>query len=305
MNDGDQLRRFLFEDAPLRGHWVRIEDAWREAREHQQLPPAVRELLGQALAATVLLAGSLKFDGTLTLQLQGGNGLVPMLVAQATSELTLRGVAHVDPQALEAGTADDAQFTALVGDGQLVISVEQGEGASPWQGIVPLVGNSLAACLEQYFEASEQVATCVVLAASDFSAAGVLLQKLPTPGGPGEAEEAQVRDVWDEAAALLATVDREELLAREPEDLLARLFPSHDLRLFEGTPVGFACRCGRERVATMLQSLGRAEIDSILEEQGTVTVTCEFCQRPYTFDAVDAGQLFLAVPSAPPPDKLN
>jgi molecular chaperone Hsp33 len=305
VSEHDQLRRFLFEDAPLRGHWVRLEDAWREAREHQQLPPAVRELLGEALAATVLLAGSLKFNGTLTLQLQGGNGLVPMLVAQATSELTLRGVAHVDPQALDAGMADDADFAALVGDGQMVISVEQGEGASPWQGIVPLVGSSLSACLEQYFEASEQVATSVSLAASDFSAAGVLLQKLPTPGGPGEAGEAQLRDLWEEAAAMLATVDREELLAREPDDLLARLFPSHDLRLFEGSPVGFACRCGRERVATMLQSLGRAEIDSILEEQGTVTVTCEFCQRPYSFDAVDAGQLFLAVPAAEPPESLN
>jgi molecular chaperone Hsp33 len=305
VSESDVLRRFLFEDAPLRGHWVRLEDAWREAREHQQLPPAVRELLGEALAATVLLAGSLKFNGTLTLQLQGGNGLVPMLVAQATSDLTLRGVAHVDPQALDAGTADDALFTALVGDGQLVISVEQGEGASPWQGIVPLVGNSLSACLEQYFEASEQVATSVVLAASDFSATGVLLQKLPTPGGPGEAEEAQVHDLWEEAAAMLATVDREELLAREPDDLLARLFPSHDLRLFEGSPVSFACRCGRERVATMLQSLGRAEIDSILDEQGAVTVTCEFCQQPYTFDAVDAGQLFLEVPAAEPPESLN
>ncbi|MEO8308603.1 MAG: Hsp33 family molecular chaperone HslO [Pseudomonadota bacterium] len=305
MSENDQLRRFLFEDAPLRGHWVRLEDAWREAREHQQLPPAVRELLGEALAATVLLAGSLKFDGTLTLQLQGGSGLVPMLVAQATSELTLRGVAHVDAQALAAGTADEAQFKALVGDGQLVISVEQGEGASPWQGIVPLVGDSLSACLEQYFEASEQVATCVVLAASDFSAAGVLLQKLPAPGGPGEAEEAQLRDVWDEAAALLKGADPEELLAREPDDLLARVFPSFDVRLFDGSPVSFACRCGRERVATMLQSLGREEIDSILEEQGTVTVTCEFCQRPYTFDAVDAGQLFLEVPAAQPPPSMN
>jgi molecular chaperone Hsp33 len=305
VSESDQLRRFLFEDAPLRGHWVRLEDAWREAREHQQLPPAVRGLLGEALAATVLLAGSLKFNGTLTLQLQGGNGLVPMLVAQATSDLTLRGVAHVDPLAREAGTAEDAAFTELVGDGQLVISVEQGEGAQPWQGIVPLVGESLSACLEQYFEASEQVATCVVLAASDFSAAGVLLQKLPTPGGPGEAEEAQVRDLWEQAAAQLATVDHEELLAREPDDLLARLFPSYDLRLFEGSPVSFACRCGRERVATMLQSLGREEIDSIVAEQGAVTVTCEFCQRPYTFDAVDAGQLFLEVPAAEPPNSVN
>ena len=305
MSENDQLRRFLFEDAPLRGHWVCLEDAWREARAHQQLPRAARALLGEALAATALLAGSLKFDGTLTLQLQGGAGRVTMLVAQATSDLTLRGVVHMaaDPD----GTAalDDTDFAALVGDGQLLITVEQGAGAAPWQGIVSLAGQSLSACLERYFEVSEQVPTRVVLAADDFRAAGMLLQKLPTTAGQGEAGEALVRDLWDEAATAFAAVGREELLSLLPEDLLARVFATHDLRLFGGSPVRFACRCGRERVATMLQSLGKSEIDSILAEQGAVTVTCEFCQRPYTFDAVDAGQLFLDVPAIEPPGTLN
>jgi len=303
VSEQDQLRRFLFEDAPLRGHWVRLADTWREARAHQQLPPAVQELLGEALAAAGLLAGSLKFEGTLTLQLQGGNGLVSMLVAQATSELTLRGVAHVNVR--EHGdekTPDD--FAALVGRGQLIISIERGPDAAPWQGVVSLAGRSLAECLERYFEVSEQVPTRVVLAADNDAAAGIFLQKLPGPSTQGEASEARLQDLWEEARLLLSTVKQDELLASEPTDLLARVFAGHDLRLFEGNAVRFACRCGRERVATMLQSMGREEIDSIIAEQGSVTVTCEFCQRPYVFDAVDAASLFVAI-AVDPPGSVN
>ena len=299
MSEHDQLWRFLFEDAPLRGHWVRLADTWREARAHQQLPAPVQELLGEALAAAGLLAGSLKFDGTLTLQLQGGNGLVSMLVAQATSEHTLRGVAHVrQEQGADTQSLDD--FTALVGDGQLIISIERGPDTAPWQGIVSLAGRSLAACLERYFEVSEQIPTRVILAADDARAAGIFLQKLPGPANQGEAAEARLQDLWDEARVLLATVKQDELLASEPEALLGKVFADHDLRLFQGSAVRFACRCGRERVATMLQSMGREEIESIIAEQGAVTVTCEFCQRPYVFDAVDAARLFVALPVDPP-----
>lgn len=288
MSEADSLRRFLFEDAPLRGHWVNLAATWREAREHQALPPAVRDLLGEALAAVALLAASLKFDGLLTLQLQGGSGPVSMLVAQATSELALRGVAGIrDGQ--ETGSQG---FAALVGEGQLVITLERADGTRLWQGIVPLGGDSLASCLERYFEVSEQLPTRVVLAADAHHAGGLLLQKLPSPTATGEAIEARHHDTWEEAVALLATLAGEELLATDCRTLLGRLFNGHDLRLFEGEALRFACRCNRERVGAMLQSLGQEEIESILAEQGAVTVTCEFCMKPYRFDAVDAAQLF-------------
>jgi len=304
VSETDQLWRFLFEDAPLRGHWVRLADTWREARAHQQLPASAQELLGQALAAAGLLAGSLKFDGTLTLQLQGSNGLVSMLVAQATSQYSLRGVAHVNQEERGATAPVGNDFSALVGDGQLIITLERGADAPPWQGIVSLAGRSLADCLERYFEVSEQIPTRVVLAADDASAAGVFLQKLPGPANQGEASEARLQDLWDEARLLLSTVRQDELLASEPADLLSKVFAGHDLRLFTGSAVRFACRCGRERVATMLQSMGRGEIESIIAEQGSVTVTCEFCQRPYVFDAVDAARLFVAL-AVDPPGSLN
>jgi molecular chaperone Hsp33 len=313
----DKLRRFLFENAPMRGHWVRLESSWRAAREHQHLAPPVRDLLGEALVATTLLAGALKFKGTLTLQLSGGTGLVSMLIAQCTNELALRGVAHMAET--KAGVSADteldanlhesrlaaATFAELAGKGQLIVTVEQGEGAPPWQGIVPLEGDCLAACLERYFEASEQLPTRIVLAANVNHAAGMLLQKLPTPNGAGEADEARLQEQWDEASLFVTTVTGEELLGAEPGRLLQNVFAEQDLRLFEGEPVRFGCRCGRARVASMLQSLGRQEVDSIIAEQGAVTVTCEFCRAPYRYDAVDAELLFHANVLSPAPDSLN
>jgi molecular chaperone Hsp33 len=291
VNETDRLRRFLFEDAPLRGHWVRLSRSWREAREHQQLPDPALALLGESLVASVLVSASLKFRGTLTLQLLGSTGAVSMLVAQATDQRTLRGVAHVADDAAVRGAA----FGEQIAGGRLVVSVEQGDSAAPWQGIVPLDGDSLAACLAHYFEISEQLPTVLVLAANNDGAAGLLLQKLPAAATQGEAAASDAQQLWEEATALLATLGSDELLSIDSEQLLRRLFGAHDLRLFEAEPVTFACRCDRERVSALLRGLGREEIDSILEEQGAVTVTCEFCQKPYRFDAVDAVRLFLPV----------
>jgi molecular chaperone Hsp33 len=289
--EGDRLRRFLFEDAPLRGHWVRLSKSWIEARQHQTLNAPAQALLGESLAAVALISASLKFKGTLTLQLLGSSGAVSMLVAQATDERALRGMAQVAEDADRRGSAFRDQITG----GRLVVSVEQGDGIAPWQGIVPLDGDSLAACLGHYFEVSEQLPTVIVLAANDEHATGLLLQKLPAAARDGEAAAASAQEVWEEVIALLATLGADELLTVDSEELLHRLFNAHDLRLFEGEPVRFACRCDRERVASLLRGLGREEIDSIVAEQGAVTVTCEFCQKPYSFDAVDAVQLFLPV----------
>lgn len=288
MKETDRLRRFLFEDAPLRGHWVRLSRSWLEAREHQHLPAPALSLLGESLAAAALLSASLKFHGTLTLQLLGSQGAVRMLVAQATDTRTLRGVAHVVEDAATRG----ASFHEQIEGGRLVVSVEQGGAIAPWQGVVPLEGASLAECLERYFAVSEQLPTVIVLAADAETAAGLLLQKLPAPGAQGEGAAVGTQDTWEEASALLATLGGDELLATEPQELLHRLFNTHDIRLFEAEPVAFACRCDRERVSALLRGLGREEVESIIAEQGAVTVTCEFCQKPYRFDAVDAAQLF-------------
>jgi molecular chaperone Hsp33 len=145
----------------------------------------------------------------------------------------------------------------------------------------------------------------IVLAASDEAAAGLLLQKLPAPEAQGEGAAGAVQDLWEEIEALLATLGADELLAIEPAELLQRLFGAHDIRLFDGESVRFACRCSRERVESMLRGLGQTEVDSIVSELGAVTVTCEFCQKPYRFDPVDAQHLFLPAVSRADSESLN
>jgi molecular chaperone Hsp33 len=184
------------------------------------------------------------------------------------------------------------------------VTLEGESRAASWQGVVPLSGASLAASLEAYFATSEQLPTRVLLAADAHRVAGLLLQKLPTAAS-GEAAEGRLRELWDEAGLLVHTVSAAELLRAAPEQLLPQVFTGHDLRLFAPQPVRFQCRCGTQRVASMLRSLGEAELRDILAEQGAVTVTCEFCQRPYRFDAVDVEQLLVDAPAPPGPGTLN
>jgi molecular chaperone Hsp33 len=259
-------------------------------------------LLGEAAAAAALLAATLKFDGELTLQLQG-DGAVRLLVAQCTHDLRVRAVARFDAARFEGGA--EPAFAALVGDGQLVVTLESGQGGARYQGIVPLAGGSLAAALESFFGQSEQLPTAVVLGADDGRAAGLLVQRLPQAGGTGTeaplaAREAEADRTLEDARLALAGIAADELLSRPVGELLRRACVGHDLRLQPPRAVGFRCRCSRERVAGMLRALGAEELDSIVAEQGAVTVTCEFCHRPWRFDAVEVSGLVDEAERRPP-----
>jgi molecular chaperone Hsp33 len=296
--NSDRVRRFIFESRPVRGHWVRLESAWRELRAHTHYPSAVTELLGEAVAACVLLAATLKFRGTLTFQLQG-NGAVSLLVAQCSHDFRLRAVARCDAAAAEGLTAEvrrGALFRALAGtDGRVTVTVEAEEKSMRYQSVVPLSGSSLAESLEAYFASSEQLPTRVVLAADGEHAAGMLVQKLPetAAGGAGEVTQA-----WEDAQRGIAALSPVALLQGHVEELLAQGFAGHDLRLFRGASVRFECRCSERRVAGLLRALGPAEVRGVLSEQGAVTVTCEFCHRPYRFDSVDVEALFAEGPAS-------
>lgn len=299
--DTDVVRRFVAEHQDVRGQYVRLGAAWLALREHGDYPPAVRQLLGEATCAAVLLASTLKFDGELTLQLQG-NGPVRLLVAQCTDDFRIRAVARFDPARAEGG------FRELAGEGQVTVTVEAARSGSRYQGIVPLVGDSLAASLEHYFARSDQVPTAVRLAAEDAGATGMLVQRMPSHGGSSGADDeaavaARAREAdltYEIAAAALGGVGHDELLRRPPGELVQRCLPGVDARLFAPVPVRFECRCSPERVAGMLRSLGEAEVRDVLAEQGAVTVTCEFCHRPYRFDPVDVEQLFAAAAALSP-----
>jgi molecular chaperone Hsp33 len=294
-----ELRRFILERHAVRGFWVRLDDAWRELRRHQQYTPEVEALLGEALSATVLLAATLKFQGTLTLQLTG-DGLVKLLVAQCTHELQVRAVAR---------TAETLpprpSFAQLIGHGRLSVTIENDEQAARYQGIVSLEGPNLAACLENYFATSEQLPTSVALSADAERTAGVLLQKMPLSNAQGEALGAVAQDVWEQLQQRVGALDAVLLRTGTTEQVVQRICVEHDSRLFAAAPVHFACRCSAGRVAVLLRALGLAEMRGIIAEQGAVTVTCEFCGRPYRFDAIDVERLFTGVASPEAPASLN
>ena len=287
---GDQVRRFIVENQPVRGHWVRLDAAWRELCAHADYPQPVRELLGQAVAASVLFAATLKFRGTLTLQLQG-DGAVNLLVAQCTHDFRLRAVARFDQRRVDDLPAQGADaFKQLVGSsGRVAVTIEADERNSRYQGIVPLQGDSLAGSLEAYFASSEQLPTRLILAADDARGAGFLVQKVP---GTSKSDETELEETWKDAQRGIEKLSAADLLACPVEELLERGFARHDMRLFRGAPVQFECRCNQGRVSGLLRALGAEEVRDILREQGSVTVTCEFCHRPYRFDAVDVEALF-------------
>lgn len=293
-----ELRRFVLEAHPVRGHWVRLTDAWHELRGTRPYPPLVEALLGEAATAAVLLAATLKFDGKLTLQL-AGNGLVSLLVAQCTHDFRIRAMAQHAAQ-----VPSDANFAALIGDGRMVVTVEAEQRGQRYQGIVPLEGASMAACLENYFATSEQLPTRLMLACDRLQTAGLLVQKLPA-AGRGEASGAATQDVWEEVQAGLTGLSPAQLLSSDIEILLPMVCGEHDCRLFGATAVGFECSCSRQRVSELLRSLGEAEAREVLAEQGAVTIDCEFCGRSYRFDAVDVEQLFAASPTRDETQRLN
>ena len=274
----DTIQRFLFEHSPVRGEIVHLDATWRAVLERHDYPPAVRTLLGEMMAAAALLTATLKFGGTLIMQIQG-NGPVKLLVVECTSDHHMRATAkwsNVPPT----GTLND-----LVGDGRFAITLDPGQARTGYQGVVELAGGSVAAALEQYMLRSEQIDTRLWLTADGDCAAGLLLQKLP------EREGADT-DAWPRAAMLADSLTPQELAGHPARELLRRLYSAEDIRVFRERPVDFRCSCSRERVASMLRMLGRDEVLSIVAERGDVEVTCEFCNQRYGFDANEAEQVF-------------
>ncbi|MBM0108497.1 Hsp33 family molecular chaperone HslO [Steroidobacter sp. S1-65] len=292
MHDRDCLHRFLFEHYPIRGHIVHLDASWRALLEHREYPSVIRDTLGEAVAASVLLAATLKFEGTLSLQLKG-QGPMHLMLAQCSDALGVRAVARYK----EAEYGRD--LASLSGEGSLTVTVENEDLSQRYQGIVPLNGERLSDCLRNYFETSEQLPTRLWLHADENGASGLLLQRLSddsvqsrAAGSLHEVNRADIDDAWHRVQLLGDTLKPEELQTLSDRNILRRLFAEDDVRLFEPAPVFFRCRCSRERVVGMLRALGPEEVRSVLAEQGHVEVRCDFCNRAYRFDSVDVEQLF-------------
>lgn len=296
MSTSDLLSKFLLEDRSARVISVQIEQAWTLAQTNQPQAPAVRTLMGELMAAAALLSANLKFDGSLLLQLQG-NGAVKLIVVECRQDLSMRATVKLRREPKQ----DETDIQALLNhDGQGRFSVilnppKDNPGRQPYQGVVPLTGQTVAQILQDYMRQSEQLDTKIWLAASDKRVAGLLLQRMPFEGGHATAPLSQLQQSWEHAQALCETVKAEELLDTDSQTLLHRLFWETPVVGLETAAITWQCGCTRARVASMLRSLGQSEIDSIIAEQGQVEVICDFCATPYRFDRVDATAVFKGV----------
>ena len=272
----DNITPFVFDSLPVRGALISLSRSWRRMLRDHDYDRVVRETLGHAAAAAGLIANSLKFDGAVTLQIQGGGGL-RMLVMQCTSNLELRGMASV------AEDVAASSFGDLVQDAHCAITVDTGE--RPYQGIVEMERSSLAGSLENYFARSVQVPSHVTLVSDASMCGGILLQQMPGQHGLDE-------DDWTRLGYLSATLQAGDFQSADGMALVGKLFAEDDVRVFEPRPIVFRCRCSRSRAEEVLRMLGEAETREVLAERGQVDVTCEYCGRRREFDPIDISGLF-------------
>ncbi|MCM0613637.1 Hsp33 family molecular chaperone HslO [Marinobacter sediminum] len=278
MASRDQFQRFIFEDSQVRGAWVQLGESFQEIGSQAPYPDTVRGLLGEALVASVLMSSTLKFEGTLSLQAQG-EGALRTLMAECSHDRFIRGLARFDEHAVS-----EENFHNLLGEGRMAITITPDKG-NRYQGVVPREQDTLAGCLEEYFERSEQIPTSLFLFADENGAAGMLLQRLP-----GATDEDG--DLWDRINHLARTVEASELLELDSETVLHRLFHEETVRLFEPEAVAFRCSCSQERTLGALEAIGEEECYSILDEQGSIEMDCQFCHTHYRFDRNDIDHLF-------------
>ncbi|MGB5347316.1 MAG: Hsp33 family molecular chaperone HslO [Woeseia sp.] len=278
MPDSDKVIPFIFESLPVRGALVQLRSSWQRMQLGHRYERPVRDVLGPAAAASVLIAQSLKFDGQITLQISG-NGPLSMLVMQCTSKLAMRGLARA--------ARDSAQlsYAELVSRANCAITVDGEDIERPYQGIVEVRGESLAQSLEHYYGHSAQIPTHLNLLAEQNLAAGLLLQRMPHAGEIND-------DDWHRLGLLAATLRPADFADGEALELLGKLFAEDDLRVLEERVATFHCRCSQQRTEDVLRLLGPDEAAEALGSLGRIDVTCEYCGRTRSFDEVDVKRLF-------------
>ncbi len=280
----DLIHRFVFDNIPLRGEIVTLSRSFQDAVEHQSLDADARRLLGEFLAASVLLTETFKFAGVLTLQARG-QGPVPLIVAETTHQHSLRGLIKFS-EANVTRTLPSSDLARNVGDGVMTLTVDP-ENGQRYQGIVPLEKASVAGCVSDYFSQSEQLPTRMWMFSSEQEVIGLFLQALPPQG-----DEALDADTWLTVGSLADTLTAAEALTLDHETILHRLFHEFTVRLFEPTALHFACSCSRERSLNALTALTRDDALALLAERDWIEMNCEFCGAQYHFGEADLDELF-------------
>jgi molecular chaperone Hsp33 len=304
----NELLVFVCDGAPVRGEIVSISTAWQAVLERRDDPPVVRKILGDFVGAATLLSASLKFDGTLIIQAQS-KGPIQLLVVECKSDLSMRATVKLSVESSEINNeASLGDLLDASNTGRLVITLDPSDrepGQAPYQGIVALQGErggiiqpvtSAAEAIGLYMQNSEQLETRIWLASNNSHVGGLLLQRLPNSGGHAHLDPQTAAEGWARIQTLGGTITNQELLTLTPETILRRLFleesVENGVRSFPPRQIRFSCRCSRTKVADILRMLGEEEIQGILAEQGAVETICEFCAKPYRFDAVDCLQVF-------------
>ena len=291
----DTLRKFMFEHSAVRGELVELSHTWQQVQMRRSYPARVRDMLGEMMAAAALLSANLKFNGAIVMQIHG-DGPVKLLVVECDSELHMRATAKLGENVIIDEQAGLRELLNQHGKGRFVITLDPKDklpGQQPYQGIVPLDGESVANVLENYMLRSEQLDTKLWLAADDKVSRGLLLQRLPREGGIG-ISATDDWETWNRTVTLASTLQNEEMLNTDIDTLLRRLFWEETIRMFEPMQPTFECSCNREKVGNMLKMLGKEEVDSALTELGQLAINCDFCGQDYAFDKVDCAQLFAA-----------
>lgn len=276
------LNRYLFEDLSVRGELVQLDDTYQKIISSKEYPPEVQNLLGELLIATTLLTATLKFEGSITLQLQG-DGPVSLAVINGDHDQKVRGIAR-----WEGDIAKGATLHQLMGKGHLVITISPKKG-DRYQGIVGLEGETLADCLEDYFARSEQLKTRLWFRLGEYQgqphAAGMLLQVMPDGTGS--------EDDFEHLEQLTDTVKNEELFSLAANELLYRLYNQETVKLFEAQPVEFHCGCSRERSASAIITVAKEEVYNILTSEGSISLHCDYCGTNYSFDENQVNALYV------------
>lgn len=277
MNNINEIQRFSFDNTNVRGERVLLTDAYQNIISRKSYPKSLEKLLGEFVAAIALLRDIVKIDGVLSIQCKG-EGQLKTLMAECDEQQNLRAIAQWDEAQV---FPEQASLKELLANGYLVITIEPRQG-NRYQGIVEIVGDSLAQCLEQYFFQSEQLPSRVWLAADGTQAAGLFLQRLP-------AEQAKDgdEDAWERFVHLATTVKDEELLTLDTTELLHRLYHEEELRMYDSKTMQFGCSCSRQRTFDAIASMGAEEIRQIISEEGSIKAECQFCAEVYQFNKED------------------
>ncbi|CAG9298387.1 Hsp33 family molecular chaperone HslO [Celerinatantimonas diazotrophica] len=291
MAQSDTLYRYIFEDYQVRAELVQLNETLQTILSQRDYPPAIRTILAELLAATSLLTATLKFEGDITVQLQG-TGTLHYVAINGNNQQQMRGVARWD----ETSYQDSDVLSELVGDNaRLVITIAPANGER-YQGIVALAEEGVAASIENYFAQSEQLPTHLWLFFQDDKkspcCAGLLIQQLPVKAH-------ELSNDYQHIYELTRTATAQEIFTLPAEQMLYRLYHQEKVRLFDPQPVEFACTCSKERCQAALFSMHEDELLSICEEQGAIAMHCEFCGSEYRFDKNAITELFHGAANQP------